>query len=133
MSGRSRSERVNTAGAAAQRAWLSLAALETARTSDDVDRARHGAQHELETILRVLGFALPELPRGAAGARGRRADKVIVDEELPFDSPGHVAVGSARNEVVDWWNAQLDTRPGARCCGRPDCVTAGGRRFGCTC
>lgn len=125
-------ERVNTATGAAQRAWLALAALETARTSDDVERARHGAQHELETILRVLGALVPELPRGAA-ARGRRPDKVIVDDELPFDSPGYVMDESARNEVANWWNAQLDTRPGATCCGRPDCVAAGGRRFGCTC
>jgi len=77
-------ERINTAGAAAGRAWRALAALEMARTSEDVDRARHGAQHELETILRVLGFTVPELPRGAT-TRGRRADKVIVDDELPFE------------------------------------------------
>lgn len=77
-------ERINTAGAAATRGWLALAALETARTSEDVDRARHGAQHELETVLRVLGFTLPELPRGVA-TRGRKPDHVIIDDPLPFD------------------------------------------------
>lgn len=80
------SERINAAGAAAQRAWRALAALETARASEDVDRARHGAQHELETILRVLGFEVPELPRGAT-TRGRKADMVILDDELPFPEP----------------------------------------------
>lgn len=125
-------DRINAAGAAAGRGWLALAALETARTSEDVDRARHGAQHELETILRILGFEVPELPRGAT-TRGKAASMIIVDDPLPFDTPGYAMDESARNEVAGWWNAQLDIRPGATCCGRPDCVAAGGRRYGCTC
>lgn len=72
-------ERINAAGAAAQRAWLALAALETARTSEDVDRARHGAQHELETLLRILGFELPE-PPGATPPKPLKPEAV----ELPF-------------------------------------------------
>jgi len=118
-------ERINAAAAAAGRGWLALAALETARRSEDVDRARHGAQHELETILRVLGFTLPELPRGAT-TRGRRADVTIVDDELPFEEP----TPQQRNQVAEWWNQQRDTRPGKQpgCGGCP-----GGRRFGCTC
>ena len=76
-------ERINTAGAAAGRAWRALAALETARTSEDVDRARHGAQHELETVLRVLGFALPTLP--GEGALWARHAAIVRQDPLPFD------------------------------------------------
>lgn len=98
------SERINAAGAAAQRAWLALAALETARTSEDVDRARHGAQHELETALRVLGFAVPKPPPPSRkGLRGQSASMIIVDDPLPFDSPGYVMDEAAQERVRAWY------------------------------
>jgi hypothetical protein len=132
MTGKRGRDRVGLATQAVQRGWLALAALEMARTSEDVDRARHGAQHELETALRHLYAKVPD-PPAAPSVRGRAASMTIVDDPLPFDSPDYVMDESARNEVASWWDAQRDTRPGATCCGRPDCVAAGGRRFGCTC
>lgn len=97
-------ERIDAAGAAAQRAWLALAALEMARTSEDVDRARHGAQHELETALRVLGFAVPKPPPPSRkGLRGHAASMIIVDDPLPFDSPGYVMDREAQERVRTWY------------------------------
>lgn len=40
---------------ALRRARRALGALETARESVDIERARKGAMHEIETALRLLG------------------------------------------------------------------------------
>lgn len=112
MSGRGRSERVATATAAVQRAWLALAALETARTSEDVDRARHGAQHELETALRVLGAAVPEPPPPSRkGIRGRTASMIIVDDPLPFPEPPHLTEAEREAQRIWWENTPTPRLP----------------------
>lgn len=40
---------------ALRRARMALGALELSRRSDDIERARKGAEHELETALALLG------------------------------------------------------------------------------
>lgn len=49
-------EYVRSAAAALQRARAVLLQLETSRTSEDIERVRHGAMHEVEYALRILGF-----------------------------------------------------------------------------
>lgn len=113
MSGRGRSERVATATAAVQRAWMALAALETARTSEDVDRARHGAQHELETALRVLGAAVPKPPPPSRkGLRGRTASMIIVDDPLPFPEPPPMTEAEREAQRIWWENTPTPRMPG---------------------
>lgn len=108
-----RSERINAAGAAAQRAWLALAALETARTSEDVDRARHGAQHELETALRVLGFAVPKPPPPSRkGLRGHTASMIFVDDPLPFPEQPRMTEAEREAQRIWWENTPTPRWPG---------------------
>lgn len=45
---------------AIMRASVAMRELEHSRTSDDIERVRHGVQHELETARGILGVRMPE-------------------------------------------------------------------------
>lgn len=93
-----------------RRAMDLMAELDSLRTPADRERVQHGVSHELESLAKMLDMPAP---------RGRHADVVLVDDVPPEQSAVPLPFDAAARS--------------AEMCGRPDCIAAGGRRFGCTC